>query len=175
MNWLHRGYQRAGRISNADLLYTLSVFVTEPARFAALYEWRPLNDAERCAYGVFWKAMGDAMGISWEAEAEAEAGEEGEGGEEGGELEKEKEKEKGDGRVGLRRAGRWRDGLEFFDDIARWAKAYEVRHMRPSPVCARPARALIPMITYWVPRLAKPFAEECVCVLVGDRAREAFM
>lgn len=144
MNYLHAGYQRSGHISNGDLLYTLSVFVTEPARFARLYEWRAFNDMERCAYGVFWKAVGDAMGIRYEGSLKrADAG--------------------------------WRDGLDFFDDIAAWARDYEVHHMKPSTVCAKPARALIPMITYWVPWFAKGFAEECVYVLLNDRAREAFM
>ncbi|KAK7753054.1 hypothetical protein SLS62_005004 [Diatrype stigma] len=143
MNWLHRKYQQAGQISNGDMLYTLSVFVTEPPRFARLYEWRRLNAMERCAYGVFWKSIGDAMGIRYEGY--------------------------------LSRAGEWRDGLDFFDDIAAWAKDYEVRHMRPSAVAAKPARTLIPMLTYWVPGFAKPFAAECVCVLIDDRTREAFM
>ena len=40
---------------------------------------------------------------------------------------------------------------------------------------ARPARALIPLLLYWVPAFAQDFAQECVCVLLGDRAREAFM
>jgi hypothetical protein len=65
MNFLHSKYREEGTISNADLLYTLSVFVVEPPRFARLYEWRDLNDMERCAYGVFWKAVGDAMGIEY--------------------------------------------------------------------------------------------------------------
>lgn len=143
MNWLHRKYQQAGQISNGDLLYTLSVFVTEPPRFARLYEWRALNAMERCAYGVFWKSLGDAMGIRYEGY--------------------------------LARAGEWRDGLDFFDDIAAWAKDYEVRHMRPSVVAAKPAKTLIPDLIYWVPWFAKPFAAECVYVLIDDRTREAFM
>lgn len=66
MNWLHSKYIASGQISNADLLYTLSVFITEPERFMRLYEWRSLNEMEHCAYGVFWKSIGDAMGIKYE-------------------------------------------------------------------------------------------------------------
>ncbi|KAJ8105035.1 hypothetical protein ONZ43_g7584 [Nemania bipapillata] len=33
----------------------------------------------------------------------------------------------------------------------------------------------MPIITYWLPGFAKPFVEEAVCVLLGDRVREAFM
>ncbi|KAI1638328.1 hypothetical protein F4809DRAFT_258917 [Biscogniauxia mediterranea] len=145
MNYLHSGHRSAGRISDADLLYTLSVFVLEPARWARLYDWRPLSDVERCAYGVFWKEVGDAMGIPYAAV------------------------------MGPRRGGPWRDGLAFADDLAAWAKDYEVAAMRPSAVCHKPAVTLIPMITYWLPWFAQPFATEVVCALLGDRVREAFM
>lgn len=66
MNWLHSKYVASGQISNADLLYTLSVAITEPERFMRLYEWRSLNEMEYCAYGTFWKSIGDAMGIKYE-------------------------------------------------------------------------------------------------------------
>ncbi|KAL7620129.1 hypothetical protein AAE478_009121 [Parahypoxylon ruwenzoriense] len=144
MNFLHSRYVTEGAISNADLLYTLSVFVIEPPRFARLYEWRALNEMEYCAYGVFWKAVGEAMGIEYKGYlTRAESG--------------------------------WRDGVEFADDIAAWAKNYEVTAMKPSPVCAKPARALIPMITYWTPWFLKPFATDIVISLLGGRVREAFM
>ncbi|KAI0810047.1 hypothetical protein GGR55DRAFT_679276 [Xylaria sp. FL0064] len=142
MNFLHSKYVQEGTISNQDLLYTLSVFVVGPPRFAQLYEWRTMNEMEYCAYGVFWKAVGEAMGISYE---------------------------------GLLEHDTWRDGLEWADDITAWAKRYEADVMKPSAIANKPARALIPMITYWLPWFAKPFAEEAVCVLMGDRVREAFM
>jgi len=65
MNHLHAPYIAAGRISNDDLLYTLSVCITEPIRFINLYEWRRLNELEMCALGVFWKSLGDAMRIEY--------------------------------------------------------------------------------------------------------------
>lgn len=65
MNHLHSPWKKAGKISNADLLYTLAVCVMEPIRFIALYEWRPLNDMEACAIGTFWKSIGDAMEIEY--------------------------------------------------------------------------------------------------------------
>ncbi|KAI1174815.1 hypothetical protein F4777DRAFT_366767 [Nemania sp. FL0916] len=142
MNFLHAKYRQDGQISNEDLLYTLSVFVTEPPRFARRYEWRAMNDMERCAYGVFWKAVGDAMGIQYK---------------------------------GLLTRDSWRDGLEWADDITAWSERYAVEFMKPSPVVNVPAKALIPMITYWVPWFAKPFAEDIVHLLMDDRMREAFM
>ncbi|KAI0903096.1 hypothetical protein F4823DRAFT_629682 [Ustulina deusta] len=142
INFLHSKYIQDGTISNEDLLYTLSVFVAEPPRFARLYEWRAMNEMECCAYGVFWKAVGEAMGISYK---------------------------------GFLRQDTWRDGIEWADDITAWAKRYEADVMKPSPIANKPAEALIPMITYWLPWFAKPFAREAVCVLMGDRVREAFM
>ncbi|KAI0144463.1 hypothetical protein GGR57DRAFT_331868 [Xylariaceae sp. FL1272] len=142
MNFLHSKYREEGTISNEDLLYTLSVFVTEPPRFARLYEWRVMNEVELCAYGVFWKALGDSMDIKYK---------------------------------GLLPRDSWKDGIEWAEDIAVWAKAYEAEKMKPSVVANKPAKALIPMITYWVPWFAKPFVEQAVCVLMGDRMREAFM
>ncbi|KAI0179059.1 hypothetical protein GGR52DRAFT_287312 [Hypoxylon sp. FL1284] len=144
MNFLHGKYVKEGTISNADLLYTLSVFVTEPPRFCRLYEWRALNEMEYCAYGVLWKSVGDAMGIEYKGFlARAESG--------------------------------WRDGIDFAEDITAWAKAYEVVAMKPSLISAKPARALIPIITYWAPGFATPFATNVVISLLGDRVREAFM
>lgn len=65
MNFLHARYQKAGKISNDDLLYTLSLFALEPARWVSKYEWRSLTDLELCACGTYWKSMGDAMKISF--------------------------------------------------------------------------------------------------------------
>ncbi|KAF2667636.1 hypothetical protein BT63DRAFT_426487 [Microthyrium microscopicum] len=74
MNYLHAIYQKQNLISNDDLLYTLSLFALEPMRWFARYEWRSLNDLEKCAFGVFWKAQGDAMGIDMSCLSSKEAG-----------------------------------------------------------------------------------------------------
>lgn len=66
MNFLHSPYQKSGKILDADMLYTLSLFALEPVRWINRYEWRTLTDLELCASGTFWKAMGDAMHISFE-------------------------------------------------------------------------------------------------------------
>ena len=65
MNYLHSRYIKAGQISNADLLYTLSVFVAEPISWIERYEWRSLTDMEIAAIGTFWKSIGDAMEITY--------------------------------------------------------------------------------------------------------------
>ncbi|CAF9921188.1 MAG: hypothetical protein HETSPECPRED_004458 [Heterodermia speciosa] len=65
MNYLHSRYQKAGKISNDDLLYTLGIFALEPSRWINRYEWRCMTDVEMCACGTYWKNMGDAMEISY--------------------------------------------------------------------------------------------------------------
>jgi hypothetical protein len=42
MNWLHSRHN----ISNDDMLYTLSVFVTGPDKWLGLYDWRGLTELE---------------------------------------------------------------------------------------------------------------------------------
>lgn len=74
MNYIHSGYQKSGLISNDDLLYTLSLFATEPMRWIDRYEWRTLKDFEKCALGTFWKSLGDAMGIGYEELKSAQTG-----------------------------------------------------------------------------------------------------
>lgn len=66
MNYLHNSYRRAGKISNDDMLYTLSLFALEQVRWTKRYEWRSLSDVEVCALGVLWKDIGDSMEITYE-------------------------------------------------------------------------------------------------------------
>ncbi|KAH7085848.1 hypothetical protein BKA63DRAFT_529405 [Paraphoma chrysanthemicola] len=65
MNYLHSRYQKAGKISNDDMLYTLSLFILEVPRWVSLYEWRDLTQMEICAIATHWKGIGDAMGIDY--------------------------------------------------------------------------------------------------------------
>ena len=65
MNFLHAPYQKSGKITNDDFLYTLGIFALEPSRWINRYEWRRMSDVEMCACGTYWKNMGDAMGIPY--------------------------------------------------------------------------------------------------------------
>ncbi len=60
-NFLHAPYRRAGKISDGDMLYTLSLFVLEPMHWTDKYEWRRLTDMERGAMVIFWKALGEDL------------------------------------------------------------------------------------------------------------------
>ncbi|KAJ6482051.1 hypothetical protein C8R47DRAFT_582237 [Mycena vitilis] len=59
MNWLHSKY----KISNEDYLYTLGLFIFQPATWAARYGWRPLSPLERYASFVYWVEVGRKMNI----------------------------------------------------------------------------------------------------------------
>ncbi|KAI0972380.1 hypothetical protein F4678DRAFT_59108 [Xylaria arbuscula] len=66
-NYLHNIYRRAGRISNDDMLYTLSLFTLEPMRWTTKYDWRPLSDMERCALATCFKVWGENLEIGYES------------------------------------------------------------------------------------------------------------
>ncbi|KAM0126418.1 hypothetical protein ACHAO1_010059 [Botrytis cinerea] len=142
MNYLHSGYQKAGKISNDDLLYTLSVFITEPISWIREWEWRKLNEMEICAIATFWKGIGDAMGISYHD---------------------------------LHRFNEWRDGIEFFENIKKWAEDYEKRFMVPNEYNKKTADELVPLLLFLVPNALLPFARDAVGVLMGPLLRSAMI
>ena len=53
----------AWAIGNDDFLYVLSTFVAEPIRWLARYGWRPLSREEQQALFLFWRQVGERMGI----------------------------------------------------------------------------------------------------------------
>jgi hypothetical protein len=61
INYLHSLYRNS--ISNDDMLYTLSLFIIEPIRWINKYEWRTLTSIEEEARFVYWKEIGERMGI----------------------------------------------------------------------------------------------------------------
>ncbi|CAD0107687.1 unnamed protein product, partial [Aureobasidium uvarum] len=62
-NFLHSLY--GGKISNEDLLYTLSLFLLEPIRWIERFEWRQLTEMEIAAMGLFWLKVGQGMRIDF--------------------------------------------------------------------------------------------------------------
>jgi hypothetical protein len=59
MNRIHGHYA----IANDDFLYVLSTFVAEPIRWLARYGWRPLTPLEQEHLFLFWRGVGQRMGI----------------------------------------------------------------------------------------------------------------
>jgi len=65
INYLHSTHRANGKISDADMLYTLSLFALEPSRWISKYEWRELSSLEKCAIGTLWKFNGEALGVNY--------------------------------------------------------------------------------------------------------------
>jgi len=146
MNYIHSCYQKAGKILDDDMLYTLSLFACEPYRWVERFEWRELNDFEKCAIGTFWKSIGDAMGIGY---GNLRSG--GEGGEE------------------------WRDGLHWLDEVAEWSQEYESEHMVPAESNRKTAVQTVAILLWSLPGPLKPYGKKVVNVLMDDRLRTAMM
>lgn len=59
LNWIHSHYD----ISNDDYLYTLALFIVEPARWMETFGYRSLSEKEKYAGYLAFKSLGMAMGI----------------------------------------------------------------------------------------------------------------
>ncbi|GAM41548.1 hypothetical protein TCE0_042r14749 [Talaromyces pinophilus] len=150
--YLHNGYRKSGSVREEDMLYTLSLFATEPIRFVNLYEWRSATDLERCAMGVFWKSVGDALGIDYaaflpSAKAAAEAG----------------------------KTNGYTDGIHWLDEITAWAQDYEKRAMVPAQTNRDTADQTTAILTYALPRPFKFIGNWFVSSMMDDRLRIAML
>ncbi|KAF3162543.1 hypothetical protein TWF788_001995 [Orbilia oligospora] len=65
MNYLHARYRKAGKILDDDMLHTLGSGIVESFRIVDTEEWRQLSKEEKCAIGIFHKALGEDLGIPW--------------------------------------------------------------------------------------------------------------
>jgi hypothetical protein len=45
------------------MIHTLAMFVLEPQRWIERYEWRPMAELEKVAAFIYWKEVGNRMGI----------------------------------------------------------------------------------------------------------------
>lgn len=61
VNWLHGRY--GSKIGNDEMIHTLAMFILEPQRWIEKYEWRAMIELERVAAFVYWKEIGNRMGI----------------------------------------------------------------------------------------------------------------
>jgi hypothetical protein len=61
VNWLHRRY--GAKIGNEEMIHTLAMFVLEPQKWIERYEWRAMTELEKVAAFVYWKEIGNRMGI----------------------------------------------------------------------------------------------------------------
>jgi hypothetical protein len=65
MNYLHGRYQKANKISNDDMLYTLSLFILEVDNWVERFEWRSLTPMEVCAVWVYMHARSSKLLVSY--------------------------------------------------------------------------------------------------------------
>lgn len=117
-------------IKEEDMLYTLSLFAWEPVDWVQRWEWREVSDLERCAMGVYWKGIGDAMGINHSFLP---------GGRPVQSITSQNEHEDGTTNKNGESIRGWRDGLHWMDELAHWAEQYENEHMLPAD-CNTPHR-----------------------------------
>ncbi|OCT54626.1 hypothetical protein CLCR_02983 [Cladophialophora carrionii] len=61
MNWMHRQY--GDKITQPEMLHTLAVNILEAIRWVDTYEWRGLTYLEKVALFVYWREIGNRMGI----------------------------------------------------------------------------------------------------------------
>jgi hypothetical protein len=144
MNYLHQSYRKAGKIRDDDMLYTLSLFALEPARWVARQGWRDMTDLEHAALGTFWKDMGEMMHIPYDALLPF--CDEGKDVDTGG-------------------------GLAFYDAIDRWSRDYERRCMVEADSNEIMSRGTLDILTFNTPRFAKPFVLQLLFTLLEPRLR----
>ena len=143
MNCIHAHYN--GKIKNEDMLYTLNLFAGEAVRWIERWEWRSLSDVEKCAMGVFWRRLGDTMGIKYK------------------------------GLPGYERGNGWKDGLEWLEEVMAWGQRYEEKYMVPSKVNWTVAEQTTKILLWPVPSWGKALGKKAVCVMMDDRLRAAMM
>ena len=130
------------------MLYTLALFVREPWQWIERWEWRPLNEAEKCATGVFWAAIGEGMEIDFEPLWEGKSNEQ---------------------------YKMFKDGLHFVDAICAWAEQYERKHMVPNETNHTVAQQTVALLLYLVPSPLKGWGEQAVYTLMDTRLRRAML
>ncbi|KAI9750667.1 MAG: hypothetical protein M4579_006363 [Chaenotheca gracillima] len=150
MNYIHGLYEKKGLITQDDLLHTLALFAVEPIRWINRFEWRQLTDMEKCAFGTFWKEIGDAMGIEYEGKLPSAA-------------------------VDGNSKGSWTDGLHWLEEAAAWAEEYEKQNMVPHLKNKEIADLSVDMVLWNVPVKFKHHGRRVITVLMEERLRKAVM
>ncbi|PHH91389.1 hypothetical protein CDD83_644 [Cordyceps sp. RAO-2017] len=78
-----------------------------------------------------------------------------------------------DYRAVLRR-DRWKDGIDFVEDLIRWGRRYEDEHVRHTETVAKLGNALQSLHMSAYPKFARPFLRKVEGIVVGERYRRAF-
>lgn len=145
-NRIHEAYRKSGKISNEDMLYTLSLFAGEPLKWITSYEWRGFTIMEKAAIGTFWKGVGDAMEIDMSLLPSG----------------------------GSSRDG-WTDGSHWLDELLIWSEDYESQHMLPDVNSHKLAMETLNYILWPVPKALKTLGFWAVQSLMDDRLTKTMM
>ncbi|PLB52517.1 hypothetical protein P170DRAFT_507287 [Aspergillus steynii IBT 23096] len=141
MNYLHARYRQAGKILDADMLHTLGSAVVDIVRGVQRSEWRGLSGVEKCAIGVFHRALGEALGIGF------------------GEL------------PGAGKEGGWDDGGVFVDEICEWTMGYEREVAKVTESNRVIGRRFMDLATVNVPRGLRGVVEGVVVMRLDEHIR----
>lgn len=101
---------------------------------------------EVCAIGTLWKGIADDMGIEYLSLLEG--GKSGKG---------------------------WIDGVEFWEDIAQWARRYEQEFLVPAVSNQRVGDETANLLLEMVPIKMRPMAKKTITVLMEPRLRRSMM
>ncbi|KAL8681979.1 MAG: hypothetical protein Q9186_001921 [Xanthomendoza sp. 1 TL-2023] len=145
INYLHDRWRDKGKISDEDMLYTLSLFALEPMRWVKKYEWRELSDIEIAAIGTLWKHLGHTLKVPFHPLPGYE-----EGWKHGGPL-------------------AWMEELDV------WSRAYQDKVMVPTETNHILAEATFDIILHKVPKLLHPFGSKIFATTMEPRLREAMI
>ncbi|KAF4967184.1 hypothetical protein FSARC_5217 [Fusarium sarcochroum] len=68
----------------------------------------------------------------------------------------------------------WTDGIEFFEDLARFGGDYEDKNLRPTEEIHALGQVLMDLLLQSYPKILTPVGYPAACVLMGPRLRRAF-
>ncbi|KAI1277707.1 hypothetical protein F5Y07DRAFT_398260 [Xylaria sp. FL0933] len=153
VNHIHSFYRPSGKMSDADLLYVLSLFALEPMRWIARLEGRCLADEERCALAILWRAVGEELRIPYDGLPSYVN----KGGNSDGDGD-------GDG---------FRDALHWLAELEDWGARYEKRNREKSPESELLAQRQLDAWVGGVPGLLRPWARGLVAAFIEPGLRQA--
>lgn len=146
INHMHRHYRKMSKISDSDLVYTLSLFALEPSRWISRFEWRKLSDLELCAIGLCWKSIGEALEVPFDSILSHYPS-----------------------------GSKARNGLEWLNELSQWSQNYEEAHMIPAMSNKRLADSTFELILWKMPSSFHEIGRKIIATLLDDKLRESML
>lgn len=153
---IHAGYRKAGKVTDADMLYTIAALATQPPALITQWEWRDLTDTERCAIGVLYRGITEALDVPWEEYLRPFTSPP-------PSLDETKPKPL-----------QLTSGLDFYHALLSWQSSYEGIYMRPHPANHTLAVAAIDLLLLVAPTAAlKSLGKAVLTTLMDQPLRNA--